>query len=83
MVVKTGLSLQREEHRLRSVRIKDEENNELSDKKQQGGAPYTVKSFKICSLHRVFVIKSNRMRQSWHKTVVRRIYQTPAVRPEQ
>jgi len=71
--VKTGLSLQ--EHRLRSVRIKDEENNELSDKKQQDGASYTVKSFKICSVHPIFVIKSNRMGQSLHKTVVGSIYQ--------
>jgi hypothetical protein len=36
MVVKTGLSLQCEEHRLRSVRIKDEDSNELSDKQQDG-----------------------------------------------
>jgi hypothetical protein len=83
MVVKTGLSLQCEEHILRSVRIKDEENNELSDKKQHNGASYTVKSFKFCSIHPVFVIKSNRMGQSWHKTVVGSIYQTPAVKSEQ
>jgi len=81
--VKTGLSLQREEHRLRSVRIKDEKNNELSDKKQQDGVSYTVKSFKICSVHPVFVIKSNRMGQSLNKTVVGSICQTPAVKPEQ
>jgi len=83
MVVKTGLSLQRKEHRLRSVRIKDVENDELSHKKQQDGASYNVKSFKICSVHPVFVIKSNRMGQSWHKTVVGSIYQTPSVKPEQ
>lgn len=81
--MKTGLSLQREEHRLRSVRIKDEKNNELSDKKEQDGASYTVKSFKICSVDPVFVIESNRMGQSWHKTVVGSIHQTPAVKLEQ
>jgi len=59
------------------------ENNELSYKKQQDGASYTVKSVKICSVHPVFVIKSNRMGQSLHKTVVGSIYQTPAVKPEQ
>jgi hypothetical protein len=47
------------------VRIKDEENKELSDKKEQDGASYTVKSFKICSVHPVFVIKSNRMGHGW------------------
>jgi len=83
MVVKTGLSLHRDEHRLSSVRIKDEENNELSDKTQQDGASYTVKSSKICSVHPVIVIKSNRIGRSLHKNVVGSIYQTPAVKPEQ
>lgn len=64
MVVKTGLLLKREEHRLRRVIIRDEENNELSNKKQQAGVSYIVNSFNICTVHPVFVTKSNKMGQS-------------------